>query len=76
MKKFKATTYELPSHWASALINDDRTGLSDQDERELDEWLGMAKRGHCVGCSDDPQFKRSNDAGTLACEVLEFTFHG
>lgn len=31
----------LPSHWASALINGDRSGMSDEEEAELDRILEL-----------------------------------
>lgn len=29
-------TYSLPIYWAGALVNDDTTGLSDEEQREVD----------------------------------------
>ena len=72
--QLELTTYTLPAHWASALINDDRTGLEDEDERELDSWLAWAKPGHCVDVTGEPEFRPFNDADTLACDCLEFFF--
>lgn len=68
-------TYTLPAHWVSALINDDSSGLDDEEEQELTGWLEHEKPGYCVGCSDNQEFQPFNDAGTLACDVLEFHFH-
>ena len=68
------TVYTLPAHWACALVNDDRTGLDDAEEFALDEWLESEAPGYCVGASDTPEFCRSNDAGTLAGDCLDFTF--
>lgn len=70
----KTETYILPSHWAPALINDDRSNLTDSDEQELDNWINNNTPGHCVSWSDEQYFTPSNDAHTLPCDVLEFTF--
>jgi hypothetical protein len=77
--KIKDSVWTLPSHWASALINDDRTGLSDDDETTLDSVLAeIGPDWYCVGVSDEPYFTRLHDArqyGVLACDVLDFTFN-
>lgn len=67
-------TYILPAYWASALINDDRSGMEDTDEKELTKWLLKENPGYCVGCSDEPYFAHRNDATNLGCDVLEFYF--
>jgi hypothetical protein len=71
----KITTYILPAHWASALVNNDRSGLSDLEEQELDMWLEDTDPGYCVSVSDEEYFAHMNDANALPCSVLEFTFH-
>lgn len=68
------TIYRLPAHWASALINGDTSGMTDDEEREMDQWLDSASPGWCVACSDETFFSRTTDAGTLAGDCLEFTF--
>lgn len=75
MQTIQTTTYTLPAHWASALINDDYTGLEDEEEQQITDWLHAAQPGYCVGCSDSPEFCIDNDVGTLACDCLEFYFH-
>jgi len=74
-------TFELPSFWASALINGDASGLSDEDEKKLDAFTDFMTEeyGSCwaIDCTNDPHFKRYHDAtrfGVLACDVLDFTF--
>lgn len=70
-------TYTLPEHWACALINDDATGLSDDEHEQLNEWLQDYKPGSCLGVSDSPEFRHhhdATDAGVLACDCLTFTF--
>jgi hypothetical protein len=73
MSKFE--TYTLPEHWASALINDDESGLSDSESEELKQWLADTNPGYCVSVDSEPVFTRYHDApGTLACNCLKFTF--
>ena len=74
-------SFELPAHWASALINADVTGLDPRDQWQLDQftnWM-IKKYGSChaVDCSEESNFKRWHEAarfGALACDVLKFTF--
>lgn len=35
--------YRLPVYWACALINGDYTGLSDEEEREINNFLEQAE---------------------------------
>ena len=76
--KTEETVWTLPSHWASALINDDRTGLDDVEEYALNAVLNeLGHDWYCVNASDDAYFTRLHDArlqGILACDVLDFTF--
>jgi hypothetical protein len=73
----KTQTYTLPDFWASALINDDASGLTDEEHEQLNDWLEDYKPGFCVNVSEDTQFTKwhdARDAGVLACNCLEFTF--
>lgn len=42
--KFDQVEYTIGEHFLSAIINDDYTGLSDNEERELNEWLEGVNR--------------------------------
>jgi len=68
--------YTLPAFWASALINGDYTGLSNDDEKALTAWLEAENPGVCVTCSDSEEFCWRHDASdfALACDCLIFTF--
>lgn len=70
----KFTAYKLPAHWASALINGDASGLS--DDQALAQWLDDVKPGYCVSCDGEPEFTRWHDAReyALAGDCLTFTF--
>lgn len=68
--------FELPSHWASSLINGDDSGI---DEKEITDILVFQIREElegwtCADVSDHTWFTHSNDAGTLAGDVARYTF--
>lgn len=71
----------LPSHWASALVNGDESGLENEDIEALNAFCEsmIAQYGsyYCVDVSEDEQFMRWHDAewfGVGACQVADFTF--
>lgn len=78
-------TYTLPSHWASALINGDTSGLDDHDCTMLEAVEIGENLGHCLGIvgddrpdgCPDPAFHAWHDArgyGVLACHCFDFVF--
>lgn len=77
------TEYTLPAHWAPYLINNDPSSFSLNDDGGdaeialIDGLLENEGLGHCVGCGDEPEFRKWHDAtayGALAGDVLDFTF--
>lgn len=78
-----------PAHWASYLINGDASGFEysntpddkagDRDQAQCDAWTErLAKDGWRVISTEDeaePTFTHSNDAGTLAGDVLTYILH-
>lgn len=73
----KTVTYTLPTYWASSLVNDDPTGLTDEDERSIEDFFADNPNLHCVDISEDYEFARWHDAtpyGVPACEVSQYTF--
>jgi hypothetical protein len=72
----KTANYLLPDFWASPLINDDWTGLSDEDEAHLTLWLKATKPGYCIDVSDESEFVTGHDARgyVLPCDCLTYTF--
>lgn len=67
--------YRLPAYWACALINGDYTGLSDEEEMEINNFLKRTE-GSPVDVDWGTQgFYRCNDAGTLPGECADFVFH-
>jgi hypothetical protein len=69
-------TYMLPEFWASAILNDDLSGMSDEDVEQFNAWMKKFKPGYCVAVLEDPEFLRYHDARgyVLACNCIEFTF--
>lgn len=58
--------YRLPVYWACALINGDYTGLSDEEEREINNFLEQAE-GYPVDVDLETEgFYRCNDANDIA----------
>lgn len=66
-----AETFTAPAHWASALINGDRTGLSEDAEQELDDYLAEHPEHASPVTCGDTFFSRF--AGLLT-EVCTFTY--
>lgn len=73
--------YTLPVHWASALINGDDSGLDDDEQDALDEFVNDMVQQHgkcyCIGVKEDTNFVKYHDAeiyGILACDCATFVF--
>ena len=78
MSKLKTIDYTLPEFWACYLINGDDSGLSNNDVRQIDQFMANEGLGHPLCCSDDNgDFRTYHDArpyGVLACDCLTYTF--
>lgn len=79
MPGLKTTTFYLYAFYASALVNDDRTNFSEEDEKEykelcdeLTEQLGNNWR--CVGVDDFCTSYPELGSDRLLGEVAEYTF--
>jgi len=68
------TTYRIPSHYLVALINDDYTGLTDEDEKELNEWLERVQPGHATCPDGEPFFAYRNDINSLGDDCYDVIF--
>lgn len=70
--------FTLPDHWASALINDDWTGIEDPEEEKcILQFLGDNPGLVCVDVRDDSSFVKYHDAadyGVLASNCSIFIF--
>lgn len=70
----------LPEHWAPALVNDDWTGLNDDEEYELKDAIdSLFPDGFSSVCVEDSvaQFEKYHDAqryGVLPCDCIVYGF--
>lgn len=85
----EVTTATAPASWACYLINGDATGFDyhntpddkagDRDKAACDAWIEkLAAEGWCVVSTEDhsePEFRHSNDAGTLPGDCLTYVLH-
>lgn len=77
----ETVTFELPTHWASALVNSDESGLDEFDCEALEaftEWM-LEEHGQCwcIGVEEDSFFEWHHDAipfNALPGDVSVFTF--
>ena len=77
MSKIKTISLDLPSFWASALINGDESGLEDEEQEQLDAWTKDNQNLYCIDVSEETFFSKYHDAaeyGVLACDCANFTF--
>jgi hypothetical protein len=70
--KFDNMDYTIGSHFASALINGDYSGLEDHEEAALNAWIDAhEERGSHWDCNDDnPEFCTDEVSGLKAECVL------
>jgi hypothetical protein len=73
--------YELPVHWATALMYGEEDSLDDDDLRAFDAFHKMMietwGKCWCIDMSDESSFSKYHDArtfGVLACDVASYTF--
>lgn len=63
----------LPSHWASALVDGDFTGVTDEEEEEIREFLDANPMAHWItGDVEELGFRSYNDANRLGGDVSLF----
>lgn len=67
--------WTLPAYWASYLINGDASGMSAEDMADCAAFLKREalRPDWFVDCGEQYS-ARTNDAGTLAGDVCEFTY--
>lgn len=71
------TTYTLPTHWATALMYGDTSGLDEHDEEALLLVTAGEDLPDCVDVLDDSSFLKYHDAqpyGVLPCDCSTFIF--
>ena len=65
-------TIDLPAYWASALINNDWSGIEDTDTAaELSAWIKANPLVNVVSCDDVPYIGRYR--GVL-CDMLTYSY--
>ena len=77
MTKIKTIALNLPLFWASALINGDESGLDDNEQEQLDDWIKDNPNLCCIDVGEETFFSKYHEAadyGVLACDCSEFTF--
>ena len=74
-------TYRLPSHWASALINDDWTGYDEDEIKTIQDLLHFSDldKYFCIDVADDESFQQvpsywSSSYGLMNGNYSTFTF--
>lgn len=72
MAKIHTISVKLPSHWASALVNGDFSGLSDNEEKQVLDFLTENPHlGPCFDCGNATELGRYEG---LLCDLLDYTF--
>jgi len=73
---FQIVELTLFSHWASALINDDFSGLSDEEAVIVNDFMIEFDFLYCVDVKDDNHFTNTHDMhGGMAGDCSTFIFH-
>lgn len=68
-------SYTIPAYFVPAIINDDPTGLSDKDEKELEQFLNSLLPGYfTLGEGVEPEFCHKNDVNNLGGDCLELSY--
>lgn len=70
----KTEEFRLPTWWASYLINGDASGLTDEEQTEIDHWCEVHTTGPCLDMADDEGFTTRGDDGWHGAERATFTF--
>lgn len=71
----KVTRYRLPVYWARALINGDYTSLSDNEEREIRNFLEQVKEDPVDVDWKTEGFYWYNNANNTPGECADFIFY-
>ncbi len=68
--------YVLPAHWAPCLINRDASGITDEEDNQISDWLeSNPEIGSCLSCTEESEFRNFHDApGVWPCDCLTYTF--
>ncbi len=68
--------FELPTYWASSLVNGDDSGLEPGEDKQILAFLDREGLTNwtCADVSERSWFAHSNDATTLGGDVSRYTF--
>jgi len=69
--KIKTVNHDLPAYWATALVNNDYSGLSEHHTHELAAWKKVNNYVNCLCCSDETIYGYFDG---LLCDLLTYTF--
>jgi len=59
--------YTICTHYISALVNGDYSGLDDDDTRLVNDWVDSLPDYHTIQCSEsEPDFRRDDISGLMA----------
>jgi len=67
-------TYQLPTYAATYLLHGDASGLTNEEQAEIDQWTDANTVGWCVDVRDDTEFTRTNDMNDIAGDVCTIIF--
>ena len=73
----KVLIFTLPSFWGPYLINDDPSGMEDEEIKTVDEWMKAYHLPAPSGCSEEAEFTQWHDAMDVypyAADCLTYTF--
>lgn len=75
MTKLLTETYTLPAYWGPYLINGDSSGMEDEEEIEVKDWLKAHPwLGDCLDMQNEDEFSWENDANDVGGAVADFVF--
>jgi hypothetical protein len=69
-------TLWLPEKWASALINNDKSGLDSEEKEELNKWTkANPEYSEPLSVDDEPAFMRHHDASDVVAATNCLKYH-
>ena len=73
---FTEYTYNICTHYASAIINGDESGLSDEELEGLNDFLDSLEHGpgHWDVSDEEPDFSRDEVSGLMG-DCVTFTYY-
>ncbi len=72
--KSTITEFNLPEYWVFPLMHGDYSGLTNEETKEVNDFLKKVSPLCPVNCSEDNFFLHRNDANSMGGNCLEFVF--